>query len=34
MAFVTRARIPSFIVTLGTMKILRSVAYAVSNGKV
>ncbi len=30
---VTRARIPSFIVTLGTMKILRSVAYAVSNGK-
>lgn len=30
---VTKARIPSFIVTLGTMKILRSVAYAVSDGK-
>jgi Ribose/xylose/arabinose/galactoside ABC-type transport systems, permease components len=30
---VTKARIPSFIVTLGTMKILRSVAYAISNGQ-
>lgn len=31
--FVTRVGIPSFIVTLGTMKIYRSVAYALGNGQ-
>ena len=30
---VTRVNIPSFIVTLGTMKIFRSFAYAIGNGK-
>jgi ribose/xylose/arabinose/galactoside ABC-type transport system permease subunit len=29
---VTRAGIPSFVVTLGTMKIYRSIAYAISGG--
>lgn len=29
----TKARMPAFIVTLGTMQIFRSVAYAVSGGK-
>lgn len=29
----TKARMPAFIVTLGTMQVFRSVAYGISNGK-